>query len=63
MTEVFKVHQQCMWQGLTVKQLALLPNRKQIKSSNLKEKSLLVHKEIKIKIREMFNECFDLWKL
>jgi len=32
MTEVFKVHPQCMWQGLTVMQLGLFPNRKQIKS-------------------------------
>jgi len=52
-----------MWQGLTVKQLGLFPSRKQIKSSNLKKKSLLVHKEIKIKIHEMFNECFHLWML
>jgi len=41
-----------MWQGLTVMQLVLFPNRKQIKCSNLKKKSLLVHKEIKIKIHE-----------
>jgi len=62
-TEVFKVHPQCMWHGLTVKQLGLLPNGKQINWSNLKNKSLLVHKEIKIKINEMLNECFYLCKL
>jgi len=38
-----------MWHGLTVKQLGLLPNGKQI---NLKKKSLLVHKEVKIKTRK-----------
>jgi len=49
-----------MWHGLTVKQLGLLPNGKQINWSNLKKKSLLVHK---IKIIEMFNESFYLCKL
>jgi len=48
-----------MWHGITVKQLGLLPNGKQI---NLKKKSLLVHKDIKIKINEIFNECFYLCK-
>jgi len=41
-----------MWHGLTVKLLGLLPNGKQINWSNLKKKSLLVHKEIKIKTRK-----------
>jgi len=44
-TEVFKVHRQCMWHGLTAKQLGLLPNGKQINWSNLKKKSLVVHKQ------------------
>jgi len=52
-----------MWHDLTIKQLGLLPNGKQINWSNLKKKSLLVHKDIKIKINEMFNECFYLCKL
>jgi len=52
-TEVFKVHPQCMWHGLTVKYLGLMPNGKQINWSDLKRKSLLVHK---IKINEMFNK-------
>jgi len=45
-----------MWHDLTVKQLGLLLNGKQINWSNLKNKSLLVHKEIKIKIYGMLNE-------
>jgi len=49
-----------MWHGLTVKQLELLPNGKQINWSNLKKKSLLVHKEINIKINKMLNEGFYL---
>jgi len=57
-TEVLKVHPQCMCHGLTVKQLGLLPNGKQINWSNLKKKSLMVYKDIKIKINEIFNECF-----
>jgi len=62
-TEVFKVHPQCIWHGLTAKQLGLLPNGEEINWSNLKKKSLLVHKEIKIKVNKMFNECFYLCKL
>jgi len=38
----------------------LLPNGKQI---ILKKESLLVQKETKIKMNEMFNECFYLCKL
>jgi len=57
-TEVFKVYPQCLWHGLTVKQLGLLPNGKQFNWSNLKKSCLLGHKEIKIKINEMFNNCF-----
>jgi len=34
-----------MWHGLTAKQLGLLPNGKQINWSNLKKKSLVVHKQ------------------
>jgi len=49
-----------MWHGLTVKQLGLLPTGKQI---NLKKKSLLVHKEVKLKTNEMLNECFYICKL
>jgi len=45
---------------LHVKPMGLLPNGKQINWSNLKKKSLLVHK---IKINEMFNERFYLCKL
>jgi len=41
----------------------LLPNGKQSNWSTLKKKSLLVHKDIKIKINEMYNECFYLCKL
>jgi len=41
-----------------VKQLGLLTNEKQINWSNLKKKTLLVHKEIKIKINAIFNESF-----
>jgi len=52
-----------MWHGLTVKQMGVLPNGKEINWSILKKKSLLVHKEIKIKIKKMFNECFYLCKL
>jgi len=59
MTEVFKVHPQCMWHGLTVKPLGLFPNRKQIKSSNLKKKSLLVHKEIKITRKNAIVDYLD----
>jgi len=39
-----------MWHGHIVKQLGLLPNGEQINWSNLKKKSLLVRKEMKIKI-------------
>jgi len=49
--------------GLTVNQLGLLPNGKQINWRNLKRRSRLVHKEIKIKINGMFSECFYLCKL
>jgi len=49
-----------MWHGLTVKQLGFLPHGKKLNRSHLKKKSLLVHK---IKINEMFNECFCLCKL
>jgi len=62
-TEDLKVHPQCMWHGLTVKQLGLLPNGKQINWTNLKKKSLLMHKKFKIKINEMFNEYFYICKL
>jgi len=41
-----------------VMQLDLLPNGKQINWTNLKKNSLLVHREIKIQINGMFNECF-----
>jgi len=41
-----------MWHGFTVKQLALLPNGKQINWSNLKRKSLLVYKEINVNTRK-----------
>jgi len=42
-----------MWHGLTVKQLGVLPNGKEINWCNLKKKSQLVHKEIKIKIKNV----------
>jgi len=41
----------------------LVPNGKQMNWSNFKKKSLLVHKDNKIKITEMFNECCYLCKL
>jgi len=50
-----------MLHGLTGNQLGLLPNGKQINWNHLK-KWLLVHKK-KIKINEMFIECFYLCKL
>jgi len=43
-TEVFKIHPQCIWHGFTAKQLRLFANGKEINWSNLKKKSLLVHK-------------------
>jgi len=51
-----------MWHGLTVKRL-VVAKRKTNQLEKLKKKSLVVHKEIKIKINEMFNECFYLCKL
>jgi len=44
-----------MQHGLTDKQQGLLLNGKQINWINLKRRSLLVHKEIKIKINRMFS--------
>jgi len=41
----------------------LVAKRKTNQLEQLKKKSLLVHKEIKIQINEMFNECFYLCKL
>jgi len=52
-----------MYHVLTVKQLCLLTKGKEINWSNLKKNSLLVHKEIKIKVNGMFNESFYLCKL
>jgi len=45
-TDVFKVHPQCMWHGHTVKQLGLLTNGNQINWINFKKKSQCAHKEI-----------------
>jgi len=50
-----------MYNGLSVKQLGLLTNGKQINWSN--KSIVLVHKEFKLKINGMFNECFYLSKL
>jgi len=57
-TQVFKVHPQCMYHGLSIKQPGLLTNGKEINWSNLKKKSLPVHREITKKLIEMFKECF-----
>jgi len=43
-TDVFEVHPQCMWHGLTVMQLGLLPNGKKINFSNLKKKRCTKYK-------------------
>jgi len=52
-----------MFSKFTPNACGVLPNGKEINWSNLKKKSLLVHKEIKIKIKKIFNECFYLCKL
>jgi len=45
-TEVFKVHPQCIWHGFTVKRLVVA----KWKTNQFKNECLLVQKEIKIKI-------------
>jgi len=62
-TDVFKIHTHA-WSYcqavLTVKQLGFLPNGNKKKESAGAQRNLLVHKETKIKINGMSNECFYL---